>query len=198
MSCPGCATPRRSTSPTPAASMPARMTWSRTMTGFSARSPARMMCTPGLAGAAPDTSLPRGWGGCSLSWRCSRAPCTTSAGSRPAGSLAAMRCRSGRKEMQGVMNGRSSAGIAEQLSGTVLGAEGYVFELERRGYIHGPYVPEVVLDVPEAVRELHREFLRGLGCDGRAHLLRASGEAAPRWPRARPRGDEPARRAACP
>src|SRR5579864_9684234 len=45
--------------------------------------------------------------------------------------------------------------------GTVLGAEGYVFELERRGYIKGgPYVPEVVLDFPDAVKELHREFLR--------------------------------------
>ena len=46
-------------------------------------------------------------------------------------------------------------------SGPVLGAEGYVFELERRGYIKaGPFVPEVVLDYPDAVRELHREFLR--------------------------------------
>jgi betaine-homocysteine S-methyltransferase len=55
-----------------------------------------------------------------------------------------------------------TAGVAERLSsGTVLGAEGYVFELERRGYIQaGPYVPEVVLDFPEAVRELHSEFLR--------------------------------------
>lgn len=45
--------------------------------------------------------------------------------------------------------------------GTVLGAEGYLFELERRGYLKaGAYVPEVVLDYPEAVRELHREFLR--------------------------------------
>ena len=43
----------------------------------------------------------------------------------------------------------------------MLGAEGYVFELERRGYIKaGPFVPEVVLDFPDAVRELHREFLR--------------------------------------
>jgi len=60
------------------------------------------------------------------------------------------------------MNGRSPAGIVERLtSGTVLGAEGYVFELERRGYIKaGPYVPEVVLDFPDAVRQLHREFLR--------------------------------------
>jgi betaine-homocysteine S-methyltransferase len=54
------------------------------------------------------------------------------------------------------------ASLVERLrAGTVLGAEGYVFELERRGYIKaGPFVPEVVLDFPEAVRELHREFLR--------------------------------------
>ena len=53
-------------------------------------------------------------------------------------------------------------GIEQRLAqGVVLGAEGYVFELERRGYIKaGPYVPEVVLDFPGAVRELHREFLR--------------------------------------
>jgi betaine-homocysteine S-methyltransferase len=60
------------------------------------------------------------------------------------------------------MNESSRAGIMERLrGGPVLGAEGYVFELERRGYIKaGPYVPEVVLDFPEALRELHREFLR--------------------------------------
>ena len=53
-------------------------------------------------------------------------------------------------------------GIEQRLAqGVVLGAEGYVFELERRGYIKaGPYVPEVVLDFPDAVRGLHREFLR--------------------------------------
>src|SRR5690348_14296224 len=57
---------------------------------------------------------------------------------------------------------RTTRGILERLkAGTVIGAEGYVFELERRGYIKaGPYVPEVVLDFPEAVKELHREFLR--------------------------------------
>lgn len=57
---------------------------------------------------------------------------------------------------------RSTRGIRDRLqAGVVLGAEGYVFELERRGYIKaGPYVPEVVLDFPEAVKELHREFLR--------------------------------------
>ncbi len=45
--------------------------------------------------------------------------------------------------------------------GTVLGAEGYLFELERRGFIKaGAFVPEVVLDYPQAIEELHREFLR--------------------------------------
>ncbi len=45
--------------------------------------------------------------------------------------------------------------------GVVLCGEGYVFELERRGYVKsGPYVPEVVLDFPAAVQELHREFVR--------------------------------------
>jgi betaine-homocysteine S-methyltransferase len=45
--------------------------------------------------------------------------------------------------------------------GVVVGAEGYVFELERRGYVKaGPFVPEVILDAPDALRELHREFLR--------------------------------------
>jgi betaine-homocysteine S-methyltransferase len=43
----------------------------------------------------------------------------------------------------------------------VLGAEGYVFELERRGHVKaGPFVPEVILDEPDALRQLHREFLR--------------------------------------
>jgi betaine-homocysteine S-methyltransferase len=53
-------------------------------------------------------------------------------------------------------------GLLERLDrGIVLGAEGYIFELERRGYVQaGAYVPEVVLDAPEAVEQLHREFLR--------------------------------------
>jgi betaine-homocysteine S-methyltransferase len=43
----------------------------------------------------------------------------------------------------------------------VIGAEGYLFELERRGYLKaGAYVPEVVIEYPNAVKELHREFLR--------------------------------------
>jgi betaine-homocysteine S-methyltransferase len=45
--------------------------------------------------------------------------------------------------------------------GIVIGAEGYLFEMERRGYLKaGAYVPEVVLDYPDALKQLHREFLR--------------------------------------
>lgn len=59
------------------------------------------------------------------------------------------------------MTGTGST-LADRLAqGTVLGAEGYVFELERRGYVKaGAYVPEAVVDFPDAVTELHREFLR--------------------------------------
>lgn len=58
--------------------------------------------------------------------------------------------------------GNAKKAFVESLNkGEVLVAEGYIFELERRGYIKaGPFVPEVVLEYPDAVRELHREFLR--------------------------------------
>ena len=42
----------------------------------------------------------------------------------------------------------------------VVCAEGYLFECERRGYLQaGAFVPEVVLDHPEVVEGLHREFV---------------------------------------
>jgi methionine synthase I (cobalamin-dependent) len=44
--------------------------------------------------------------------------------------------------------------------GPVICAEGYLFELERRGYIQaGAFVPEVVLEHPEVVTQLHRDFV---------------------------------------
>jgi betaine-homocysteine S-methyltransferase len=52
-------------------------------------------------------------------------------------------------------------GLLERLdAGPVICAEGYLFELERRGYLQaGAFVPEVVLEHPEKVTELHREFV---------------------------------------
>jgi betaine-homocysteine S-methyltransferase len=51
--------------------------------------------------------------------------------------------------------------LLERLAqGPVICAEGYLFELERRGYLQaGAFVPEVVLDNPHLVAQLHREFV---------------------------------------
>jgi betaine-homocysteine S-methyltransferase len=56
---------------------------------------------------------------------------------------------------------KDMAELLERLDeGPVICAEGYLFELERRGYLQaGGFVPEVVLDHPEKVAELHREFV---------------------------------------
>src|SRR4051812_10143429 len=53
------------------------------------------------------------------------------------------------------------AELLERLArGPVICAEGYLFELERRGYLQaGGFVPEVVLEHPDKVAELHREFV---------------------------------------
>jgi len=53
-------------------------------------------------------------------------------------------------------------GILERLAaGPVIGDGGFVFELEKRGYVKaGPWTPEATVEHPEAVRQLHREFLR--------------------------------------
>ena len=49
--------------------------------------------------------------------------------------------------------------LARLDAGPVICAEGYVFELERRGYLQaGAFVPEVVLEHPEVVRQLHLDF----------------------------------------
>lgn len=52
-------------------------------------------------------------------------------------------------------------GLLERLAaGPVICAEGYVFELERRGYLQaGAFVPEVVLAHPDRVTALHEEFV---------------------------------------
>jgi betaine-homocysteine S-methyltransferase len=51
-------------------------------------------------------------------------------------------------------------GLRERLAdGGVICAEGYLFEMERRGYLTaGEFVPEVALEHPEALARLHRDF----------------------------------------
>ena len=52
--------------------------------------------------------------------------------------------------------------LTERLdAGPVICAEGFLFELERRGYLTaGEFVPEVALEHPEALRNLHVDFQR--------------------------------------
>ena len=39
-------------------------------------------------------------------------------------------------------------------------AEGYLWEIERRGYLQfGSFIPEVVLEKPSVVKALHEEFV---------------------------------------
>jgi len=54
-------------------------------------------------------------------------------------------------------------GILERLNADeiVIGDGGFVFALEKRGYVKaGPWTPEAAVEHPDAVRQLHREFLR--------------------------------------
>ena len=59
------------------------------------------------------------------------------------------------------MNATATRDLKQRLEqGPVICAEGYVFELERRGYLQaGAFVPEVVLEHPEVVAQLHRDFV---------------------------------------
>ena len=51
-------------------------------------------------------------------------------------------------------------GLLERLdSDGVVCAEGYLFEMERRGYLtSGEFVPEVALENPDALKILHQDF----------------------------------------
>src|SRR5256884_1565007 len=55
----------------------------------------------------------------------------------------------------------SELGLLGMLAqGSLVCAEGYLFEFERRGYLQaGAFVPEIVLEHPEMVAGLHREFV---------------------------------------
>ena len=54
----------------------------------------------------------------------------------------------------------STKGLIERLNkGPVICAEGFLFEIERRGYMSsGQFVPMVSLEHPEALENLHRDF----------------------------------------
>lgn len=65
------------------------------------------------------------------------------------------------KSNQNSKNSAKKLSLMERLKkGPVICAEGYLFEFERRGYLQaGAFVPEVVLENPGLVEQLHREFV---------------------------------------
>src|SRR5690625_5202186 len=56
----------------------------------------------------------------------------------------------------------SKRSLKERLEqGTVIVGEGYLFELERRGYLQaGSFVPEVALENPEALKQVYRDYMK--------------------------------------
>jgi betaine-homocysteine S-methyltransferase len=58
-------------------------------------------------------------------------------------------------------SGYKEPGLLKRLAaGPVICAEGYVFELERRGYLQaGAFVPVVLTEHPEVVEQLHMDFV---------------------------------------
>ena len=57
-------------------------------------------------------------------------------------------------------NGAERGLLRRLKEGAVICAEGYVFELERRGYLQaGAFVPEVLFEHPEVVERLHKDFV---------------------------------------
>ena len=152
------------------------------------------------AGAAPATSSRRGWAGCWPSSRSSRGTVYDISRFTP-GRFAPGRSGSDRRSDRRDSRMTAGQGIEQRLAqGVVLGAEGYVFELERRGYIKaGPVRARGRARLPRRGARAAPGVPAGRGGGhGRADLLRAPGEAAARRPRERPGGDEPARRPAGP
>ena len=72
-------------------------------------------------------------------------------------------------------------GLLERLAeGPVIGDGGFVFALEKRGYVKaGPWTPEAAVEEPEAVTQLHREFLRCSSSPTSSPFLLPSSSSSP-------------------
>src|SRR5258707_8231040 len=82
-----------------------------------------------------------------------------SSGVKGAKSRATAANRANRKTVQSATY--KEPGLMKRLAaGAVVCAEGYVFELERRGYLQaGAFVPTVLTEHPEVVEQLHMDFV---------------------------------------
>src|SRR5882724_3324369 len=71
------------------------------------------------------------------------------------------RATANRANPKPVQSAYKEPGLMKRLAkGAVICAEGYVFELERRGYLQaGAFVPTVLQEHPEVVEQLHMDFV---------------------------------------
>ncbi|HYL03831.1 MAG TPA: homocysteine S-methyltransferase family protein [Steroidobacteraceae bacterium] len=75
-------------------------------------------------------------------------------------SAGASRIRAARTPREDATHGAGRDLLGRLAKGAVICAEGYVFELERRGYLQaGAFVPEVLFEHPEVVEQLHMDFV---------------------------------------
>src|SRR5579864_5716541 len=82
------------------------------------------------------------------------------AGSRAASVRSSSRRVAGASARAGKGSGHERDLLGRLKDGAVICAEGYLFELERRGYLQaGAFVPEVLFDHPEVVEQLHMDFV---------------------------------------
>jgi betaine-homocysteine S-methyltransferase len=82
------------------------------------------------------------------------------ASARGAGRVTARPAGARREGTAAAGDGHSRDLLARLKEGAVICAEGYLFELERRGYLQaGAFVPEVLFDHPEVVEQLHLDFV---------------------------------------
>jgi betaine-homocysteine S-methyltransferase len=72
-----------------------------------------------------------------------------------------VRSSRGKDQKKASAKGWREPGLMQRLAaGSVICAEGYVFELERRGYLQaGAFVPVVLTEHPEVVEQLHMDFV---------------------------------------
>ena len=105
-----------------------------------------------------------------------------------------MATKTAAKKQAGAKAASKPLGLLERLAkGPVICAEGYLFEFERRGYLQaGAFVPEVVLEHPDLVEGLHRDFVHAGSDVVEAFTYYAHrAKMQDRRPGARPRADQP-------
>src|SRR5690349_13725570 len=86
---------------------------------------------------------------------------STASEARPKGSVAQSKTSAAGPKTSAAAPYKEPGLLKRLAAGPVICAEGYVFELERRGYLQaGAFVPTGLTEHPEVVEQLHMDFVR--------------------------------------